>query len=202
MPALAILRVRSASTPGRSSTSTTTTSRSRLTARCEIASECFTASAWGTSMCSSARSPAPMQVAAAMFTPASLIAAAACASAPGVLSMSMTRSTAIGLTSDLVDGQEALLVLRVDAREHLDVVLEARAAQLRAEQVVDLEDACRVVHVHLDPDRALLARDDPDLVDRSGRERVDVGQVRLQRDARPAVLHVERVGDADDPCLE
>ena len=43
----------------------------------------------------SARSPVPMQVAAAMFTPASLIAAATCASAPGVLSMSMTRSNAM-----------------------------------------------------------------------------------------------------------
>src|SRR4051812_30910925 len=36
-----------------------------------------------------------MHVAAAMFTPASLIAAATSASAPGVLSMSMTRSTAM-----------------------------------------------------------------------------------------------------------
>src|SRR5688572_26499247 len=45
-------------------------------------------------MCSSARSPAPMHVAAAMFTPASLIAAATSASAPGVFSMSMTRSAA------------------------------------------------------------------------------------------------------------
>ena len=44
-------------------------------------------------MWSSARSPVPMQVAAAMFTPASLIAAATLASAPGVFSMSMTRST-------------------------------------------------------------------------------------------------------------
>src|SRR5215218_8372155 len=36
-----------------------------------------------------------MHVAAAMFTPASLIAAATRASAPGVFSMSMTRSTAM-----------------------------------------------------------------------------------------------------------
>ena len=61
----------------------------------EIASACLAASACGTRMCSSARSPVPMQVAAAMFTPASLIAAATCASAPGVFSMSMTRSTAM-----------------------------------------------------------------------------------------------------------
>src|SRR4051812_11048098 len=46
-------------------------------------------------MCSSAFSPVPMQVAAAMFTPASLIAAATCASAPAVFSMSMTRSNAM-----------------------------------------------------------------------------------------------------------
>src|SRR6185503_4292794 len=92
-PARAILRVRSARTPGRSSTSTTTTSRSRLTARWEMASECRAASAWGTRMWSSARSPGPTQVAAAMLTPASLIAAATWASAPGVFSMSMTRST-------------------------------------------------------------------------------------------------------------
>src|SRR3954454_23914265 len=95
-PALAIRRVRSASTPGRSSTSTTTTSRSREIARCEIASECLAASACGTRMWSSARSPGPMQVAAEMFTPASLMAAATSARAPGVLSMSMTRSTGIG----------------------------------------------------------------------------------------------------------
>src|SRR5262245_27468945 len=44
-------------------------------------------------MWSSARSPGPTHVAAAMFTPASLIAAATCASAPGVFSMSMTKST-------------------------------------------------------------------------------------------------------------
>src|SRR5215208_6636591 len=46
-------------------------------------------------MWSWARSPGPTHVAAAMFTPASLIAAATRASAPGVFSMSMTRSTAI-----------------------------------------------------------------------------------------------------------
>src|SRR6185437_10405414 len=49
-------------------------------------------------MCSSALSPGPMQVAAEMFTPASLIAAATSARAPGLLSMSMTRSTAIAGT--------------------------------------------------------------------------------------------------------
>jgi plastocyanin len=53
------------------------------------------ASACLTRMCSSARSPVPRHVAAAMFTPASLIAAATSARAPGVLSRSMTRSTAM-----------------------------------------------------------------------------------------------------------
>src|SRR5688572_14067481 len=43
-------------------------------------------------MCSSARSPAPMHVTAAMLTPASLMAAATRASAPGSFSTSMTRS--------------------------------------------------------------------------------------------------------------
>src|SRR5579862_171054 len=45
-------------------------------------------------MWSSTLPPPPMQVAAAMFTPASLIAAATSASAPGVLSSSMVRSKA------------------------------------------------------------------------------------------------------------
>src|SRR4029450_10763114 len=51
--------------------------------------------AWRTRAGSAARSPAPRHVAAAMLTPASLIAAATRASAPGVFSMSMTRSTAM-----------------------------------------------------------------------------------------------------------
>src|SRR3954468_5302199 len=99
MPALAILRVRSARTPGWSSTSTTTTSRSRVTARWEMARECLAASACLTRMCSSARSPGPTQVAAAILTPASLIAAATWASAPAVFSISMTRSTAMAARS-------------------------------------------------------------------------------------------------------
>src|SRR5947209_2678243 len=60
-----------------------------------MASECLAASGCGTRMWSSARSPGPMQVAAARFTPASLTAAATRASAPGVFSMSMTRSYAM-----------------------------------------------------------------------------------------------------------
>ena len=46
-------------------------------------------------MWSSAVLPVPMHVAAAMLTPASLIAAATSASAPGVFSSSIVRSKAI-----------------------------------------------------------------------------------------------------------
>src|SRR5215218_3234289 len=60
---------------------------------------CLTASACGTRMWSSARSPGPMQVAAAMLTPASLIAVATSARAPGEFSISMTRSNAMSATA-------------------------------------------------------------------------------------------------------
>src|SRR5262245_25247571 len=68
-------------------------------------------------MCNSARSPGPRHVAAAMFTPASLIAAATCASAPGVFSTSITRSTAIRRTASChdrssADGDPLLLAVR------------------------------------------------------------------------------------------
>ncbi len=59
-------------------------------------STCFAAAEWGTRMCNSAFSPLPKHVAAEMFTPASLIAVATRASAPGSLSTSMTRS--MGMT--------------------------------------------------------------------------------------------------------
>src|SRR6478735_5700610 len=95
-PAFATRRAMSASSPGRSSASTTTTSRSAVIARLEMASAWRAAPAWGTRTCSSAFSCAPVQVAAAMFTPASLIAAATAASAPGSLSTSMSRSMATG----------------------------------------------------------------------------------------------------------
>jgi hypothetical protein len=51
-------------------------------------------------------------------------------------------------------------------------------------------------------DRALLAGDDPYLVDRRRRQRVDVRQLRLHRHARAAVLHVERIRHAHDAGLE
>src|SRR3712207_7104409 len=53
------------------------------------------------------------------------------------------------------------------------VRLEARSAQLRLQQPVDLEDPRRVVHHDLDPDRLRVPVGDPDLLDRGGRERVD-----------------------------
>ena len=93
-------------------------------------------------------------------------------------------------------------MLGLDPGHDLDVILEPGPAQLRGEQFVDLEHAGGVVHLDLDPDRPLLAGDDPDLVDRRRRERVDVRQVRLQRHARAAVLHIERVSDSHDACLQ
>ena len=106
------------------------------------------------------------------------------------------------LRLDPVHLEQALLVLGLDPGDDLDVLLEPRAAQLGGEQLVDLEDAGGVVHVDLDADRARLALDDADLVDRRRRQRVDVRQLRLHRHARAAVLHVERVGHAHDPGLE
>src|SRR3954454_16207147 len=84
--------------------------------------------------------------------------------------------------SDLVNAQETLFVLGVDPGDEFDVRLEAGAPQFRREQLVDLEHPRGVVHGHLDADGALLAGDDPDLVDRGGGERVDVGQARLVDD--------------------
>src|SRR5262249_60872268 len=66
-------------------------------------------------MWSSARSPGPTQVAAAMLTPASLIAVATSARAPGEFSMSMTRSTAI---SRCAVSLLAPLVARAEVAQH------------------------------------------------------------------------------------
>src|SRR3954453_2182004 len=118
---------------------------------------------------------------------------------PGLIPSGDTRSIH---PLDAIHPQQPLLVLGLDARHDLDVLLEARAAELAAQQRVDLEDPGRVVHLDLDPDRPRLALHDADLVDRGGRQRVDVGEVRLQRRARAAVLHVERVGHAHDARLE
>ena len=97
---------------------------------------------------------------------------------------------------------QALLVLGVDARDDLDVLLEAGAAELGRQQLVDLEDAGAVGHLDLDADGLLAARGDLDLLDRVGRQRVDVLVAGLERHARAAAGHVERVGDADDPGLD
>src|SRR3954454_2659510 len=104
--------------------------------------------------------------------------------------------------SNLINAQETLFVFGVDAGDELDVRLEPRAPQFGREQLVDLEDAGGVVHGHLDAHRALLAGDDPDLVDRGGGERVDVGQAGLVDVPRTALLHVERVGHAHHAGLE
>src|SRR5690349_15315616 len=46
---------------------------------------------------------------------------------------------------ELVDRDEALLVLGVDVSDHLDVRLEPRAAQLRLEEAVDLVEPRGIV---------------------------------------------------------
>src|SRR5215207_1851235 len=158
-PARAILRVRSANTPGRSSTSTTTTSRSRETARWEIDNACFAAPACGTRMWSSARSPGPVHVAAAMFTPASLIAAATRASAPGVLSMSMTRSTAMCPVRPQPTARPPTSPCRQRSDRRLPGC-ERRGLRSRVGEEDLLDDAFggfeRAVHVG-DPERGVLA---------------------------------------------
>src|SRR5207244_3217176 len=68
-------------------------------------------------------------------------------------------------TLDREDGHEPLLVLGVDAGDHLDVLLQAGAPQLRGEQLVDLEQARGVVHRDLDAHGALDPRTEDDLVD-------------------------------------
>ena len=82
------------------------------------------------------------------------------------------------------------------------LALQRGAADLRRQQVVDLEDPGRVVELDLDPHRPLLAGLDPHLVDRRGGDRVDPLLARLERDPRAALRHVERVGDADHAGLE
>ena len=48
----------------------------------------------------------------------------------------------------------------------------------------------------------VLAVADRDVLDRGGGEGVDAEVAALERDARAALLHVERVGDAEDAGLE
>ena len=59
--------------------------------------------------------------------------------------------------SDPEHRDQALLVLGVDPGDDLDVLLQARAAQLLGEQLVDLEDAGAVGHLDLDAHRLLAA---------------------------------------------
>ena len=70
------------------------------------------------------------------------------------------------------------------------------------QQPVDLEEAGRVVHHDLDAHGLRLAVADHDLLDRRRRERVHRDLAALERDARAALRHVERVGDAEDARLE
>src|SRR5919198_2971739 len=142
-------------------------------------------------MWSSARSPPPMQVAAAMFTPASLIAAATCASAPGVFSMSMTRSTAIySCGVSLQAGAGAKLMRR-------------RSNPLWTELDHDLVDAPagrpRLVRAgnlgHQSLDRSVLAVDETgDAGDSLLAGTTDEGteESRPQADSHPAIAHSNR----------
>src|SRR3954468_3669969 len=116
MPASATRRVMSASTPDRSSTSTTATSRSRLTTTCVIPSACFAVSACGTRMWSSTRSPVPRHVAAARLTPASLTAAAMRASAPGSFSISITRSNGTAASWQIEARQNGHVMFGLEGR--------------------------------------------------------------------------------------
>ena len=65
-------------------------------------------------------------------------------------------------------GHEALLVLGLDLGDDLHVLLDSRAAELRGEQLVDLEQPRRVVHRDPDLDRLLVAGLDRHVVDRRG----------------------------------
>src|ERR671918_658125 len=103
---------------------------------------------------------------------------------------------------EAVEGDEALLRLRVDACDDLDVLLEPGAAELRLQQLVHLVDAGRVVHGDLDQNGSLLAVLDLDALDGRRRERVDRHAAVLERDARAALGHVERIRDAEDAGLE
>src|SRR5215210_4207472 len=79
--------------------------------------------------------------------------------------------------------EQALLGLALDLGDDLDVALQRGAAQLRGEQVVDLEDAGGVVHLDLHLHRALVSGLDPHLVDRRRREGMDAVSATLHRDA-------------------
>jgi hypothetical protein len=82
------------------------------------------------------------------------------------------------------------------------VRLERGAADLRRQQVIDLVDAGRVVELDLEPDRAVGAGGDVDLVDRRRGQRVDPDPAGLERDPRSALRHVQGIGDPDHPRLE
>src|SRR5579884_4412479 len=78
----------------------------------------------------------------------------------------------IGSGSDVVDGQQALLDLPFDPCLNLDVRRDARGSNLGTQQLVELEEAGRVVEDDLDVDGNGLATLDDDALHGSGREGV------------------------------
>ena len=113
-------------------------------------------------------------------------------------------STPCQTSARITDGTRARGASRLalDAGDDLDVLGQRRAAQLLAEALVDLEDAGAVGHLDLDAHGLVVARLDAHLVDRVGGDRVDVQPPGLELDARAALGHVERVGDAHDAALD
>src|SRR4051795_6169813 len=75
---------------------------------------------------------------------------------------------------DPEDRNEALLGLGLDARDDLHVLLEARAAELGGEQLVDLEDPRRIRHRDLHPHGLVAPGGDLHVLDGIGGQRVDV----------------------------
>src|SRR4051794_4429460 len=98
-------------------------------ARWEIDSSAWRAApACLTRMCSSARSPGPMHVAAAMLTPASEMATATSASAPGVFSTSMTRSTANPLPGGSLTEDDGPMTGATETEANRETIRRAFAA--------------------------------------------------------------------------
>ena len=99
--------------------------------------------------------------------------------------------------------QQALLGLALDRRDHLDVALERRAAELGRQQVVDLEDPRRVVHRDLEPDRRAPR---PPRSMTSSIAAADSAWIPTAPAStghpRAPLRHVERVGDPHDPGLD
>src|SRR5207342_1229892 len=87
--------------------------------------------------------------------------------------------------------QKTLLRLALDLGDDFDLAVERGVADLRRQQVVDLEDAGRVVELDLDPHRPRLPRLDSHLVDGRRRDRVDALLAGFDRQPGAALGHVE-----------